>query len=174
MPAGCISLMQENLRNHIAETATFQTLVGAANPTAAKLRTHLKRLPKPGANRDDYTKADLDILAPYALVYMDYANGFSFTKESESEFVPSGRMLINLVKKMKPEERENPEGDQEFEDEIGVMLEEMNVLTNSGGGFVNYDRIEIIEGPFHNEKNDFHTQGDIMHVMIAVTFGPGA
>ncbi len=175
MAAGCISKMQLNMRNHLSESARFQTLVGAANAAAALTSIHLKRLPKPEDNRDEYTKEDLDNKLPYALVYMDYANGFTFTKDSETEYVPSGRIRIYIAKKMKAEHKDNADGDAEFEDDIGVIMEEMNVLAaDPEGNKVHYDRLEIVEGPWHNELNDAHTQGDLMHVMLAATFGPGA
>ena len=167
-PTGEISLMQEFVKDQFAESAALQTLFGVANSAAAKAKIHFKKLPPPAANADEYAVNELANFAPYALYWMDYANGFLLAKDASLGFERTGRVMVEIVVKSDPEDEDTANDNRKFENALGAIIDDVLALVLTAGFFA-FNRIEVVEGPYHNTINDQPTQGHIIGARLLLS-----
>lgn len=78
--SGGITKAEERIRDMLADCTQFQTWTGAANATAAKLSIYYDAVPLDNVHDDNATLADIVSKRPFAMVYTDPTDGYSFSE----------------------------------------------------------------------------------------------
>ncbi len=95
-PAGSLSLSKANLKNSLANSATFQAFVGAANATEASARIHNSAWPIP-ADGVAHTLAECLDIRPCAVIAVNLDEGHSgyiSTQETDGGFNRMGILTL--------------------------------------------------------------------------------
>lgn len=175
-PAGCISLVQENLRVTLADSATFRTLTGTAARAAAQARIHHERLPAPADDAEIYSIAELRSHWPYAIVSIDDTEGLRRHQDSFDSFDCSGRVWLMIG-------REAPDGpdaeaDREWKNTAGKIIDELCDLSLQGESddglvaYLQFDDLSVLQ-IFRDQLDDLPGNRQEMAVLMALEFSGG-
>jgi hypothetical protein len=166
---GAISLAQGFGRATLAASATFQTWVGAADATEALDSIYDDGLPVP-ANKSSYTKAELQALRPFAMIWTDEADGFSMERTAVSgpsslmDWQSSGRLELHLEMDVPAELADDPAGlDLSFRNTIGQIFDEVAVLAGAGG-MLAITSMAVSFGPYRTDTDKVPQQGDAIAI----------
>ncbi|MCA8972862.1 MAG: hypothetical protein KDC95_23965, partial [Planctomycetes bacterium] len=129
----CWTEQEDRLIESIAQSAQFQTWVGAANTTEAKAHIHVEFLPPP-ADRDHYTPQEVAALVPFALIVdaADQAITFDRACQDVGQFYfTSGRKLVMFCARVNAEADTYPEAIRKLKNVVGKIILEMNDLAGN-------------------------------------------
>lgn len=139
---GGISIAEHNLAVTLATTARFQQFVGAPDLETAWKRVHFTAWPKP-ANGHKYNPAELDQYMPSALIYTGEASGWSQSRIGFKATQQSGMVMFNLEEAVIGDDY--AESERLFKNTVGVIVDQMYELVDSGGGYMAITQIVCAE-----------------------------
>lgn len=172
---GEISVAEDLLASTIAASARFQTLVGAASAAAAKERIHFDTFPQP-AKDNTHSLAELQLLRPCAIVYMDEESGLAFVHDASGvnhnfNFT-SGLLKFSIEDNVPSRYADNPsEAMRYFKNYIGVIVQEMGTYAGVAG-YLAIERLTVRAiGRSHEDL--IPTYGDYLCARFEVAWGQG-
>lgn len=172
-PAGSIMLAQDNAKNTLADVTAFRTWAGASNQAEALALIYHDGLPPP-ADRESYTKAELELYRPCALFWTDPDAGFGSeviaTSGDVSEWEDRGKIVFSLEENVPADIAEDlSEVDLRFKNSIGQIMDGLKGLFGKAG-YLACLKMDM-DGP-HRVKPDNETdQGDWMIAIITLAWG---
>lgn len=173
--AGELSAAIENLRQSVAGSAAFQSLVGAADSAEALQRVHVTALPRP-TQGGKFSREELEDLRPYALIYFDENSGVTFEKDAAGESdefgTRHGRMHLELARDV-PAELANDLSAAELDwiRVVDAIIEDLMDLSGVAG-HLSFNRL-LTEGPGRNHPNRIPTEGDCQMMMLHFEYSGG-
>lgn len=184
MPDGVHKVARQNLKTTLSKCTYFQQWHGNSwSEAQAAARIYLGGLPRP-ASGDEHTKAELQALRPYALIYTETESGLTFTPRSagagqELHFIPSGVLVIELERDVD----EADPGDNEAVEEA-IVSEADLMLWAPGTGDVSLTtqaglagRLAMLSlsghGPFRTPTEYRARYGDAVTYFITIEWGTG-
>ncbi len=169
--AGCISLAQETLRVTMANVVEFQTLVGAADAAAALGDVYHEGLPPPAdENSDTYTRAELEALRPYALIWTEEEQGFRLTPDSADGFSVSGTLHCQIEHDIDPLiANDAGEVDRQHRNLIGKIIDELKPMARLGP-YLAWETLTF-SGPFRRHPDDIEEMGNSIASLLTFTYG---
>jgi len=174
--AGCISLAEEALRKTLAESATFQGLVGAADATEALDSIYVDGLPAP-ASGDVHTLAELESLRPYAVIFTAERNGLTRIAEAGGNqlyFNQSGKLSLRLIRDCPDGYGDAPSSaaNRTWRTLAGKIMDEVGELAAAANDadMLAITNIALVEGPSWPSPNLAATQGLFQQIEFTVTY----
>lgn len=159
-PSGPFSLPLTNLQTLLANSATFQDWVDAADADEAKARIYLIAV-----SEGSYTR-------PYALISTGDSWERKLTAGGASHcFEPSGSLFL-LFEANVSEANKNSHRDAELEfaNKIGAIISEMETLAGQSGYLAVYS-ISLKAGPSRSGEDEKDAQGDYYQIMFEISWG---
>lgn len=179
-PVGMISLAEDLLRTTLANCTAFRTWDGA-NWTIdqAKERIYFDRLPSPPGDAAAYTRAQLEALRPFAIIYKPRQNGVVLEVEAAAPdtFATRGTLIIKFERNVPEDERDDPaDADRSFKNMIGQVMR--TSLPSSPGladlsgqaGFLRCWRLSE-EGPYRVDVDAVTDYGDFQEYYLQIEWG---
>lgn len=125
-PVGMIAVAKDLLRTSLATCTAFRTWDGA-NWTIeqAKERIYFDSLPPPPDNAAAYTRAQLEALRPFAIIYRPRQDGVRLEVEAAGPdtFATSGTLVVRLERNVPEDERDDAgAADRSFENMVGQVM----------------------------------------------------
>lgn len=172
-PAGSIMLAQDNAKNTLADVPAFQTWAGAADQAEALARIYHDGLPPP-ADRESYTKAELELYRPCALIWTDQDGGFSTEAVSTSgnvfDATAFGKIMISIEENVPADiAHDLAEIDIRFKNSVGLIMDGLWDLFG-GAGYLACLKMDM-DGPQRVQPDNEHDQGDWMIAILTLTWG---
>lgn len=171
--AGAVALAIDNLRNTLADSTEFRTMVGASGASAqaqARGRIHAFAIPPPASAR--WELAEMQAARPFALLYPP-SDGGGYRAEyaaggDGNYYSDSGRLIVELAENVPANVADDPaEVEWEWWIRIGKIIDEVLTLAG-GGGYLNIASIEVTDGPDRIAEADRETRGDAVGVELTV------
>jgi len=159
----------------LANSSTFQTLVGVANATAAKQSIHRQGLPKPADGRR-HTREELEDYRPYAVVYTDPEDGYQAVADGVNSdgfaFWETGDLVLRIERDATDEDGDEPtsEDNENWHTTVGQIIDDLKGLAGQGG-YLAATAIRLINGISWNAPNTVHATGLFQSATIAVSWG---
>lgn len=156
-PTGIYSLPLEHLKNMLADSATFQSWVSAANATEAKDNIHLVGIDDENAN------------SPYATI--DHGDSWNIEKIAGgmgNHYIDSGTLRLYMESDI-PASLKSTIGDAkiDFTNNIGAIVDEMLKLAGSDT-YLNIQRIDVIEQPARTTEDTEVAQSDYYNINLMI------
>lgn len=170
---GEISLAEDYLASTIAASARFQSLVGAANATAAKERIYFDLLPPP-VHGEKHSRPELVALRPCCIVYTDENAGLTFVHDASgvdfSFNFTGGQINFELIANVPDQYSHDPSAVARwFKNHVGVIVKEMGGYAGKAG-YLAIERLEV--GNIGRAPvNKVPTYGDYVGVVGTVQWG---
>lgn len=145
MPAlGPLSISKERFSSSLANSSTFQAMVGAADATAARNRIYNDVVPELDYAKK-YTKDELETLRPYAMVSIPDGQGvfrlFRTGRGLTDGYVDNGTVHCQIARDIPPALVDLPEqAEEDFYNVIGQIFVD---LVNASNGDGNLDINDI-------------------------------
>jgi len=169
--AGTLSLIEDVLRDTLADSATFRAVCGAADRTAALARIHLERLPDPADEAEVYSRAEMEAYWPYAIVATDTEEGASYRRDAASSWLVDATLWLMLGRQV-PDGYDDAQADLEFKNYVGKILDELCDLADTGEAdgvsYLQFVSMDVIAGPFRSIEDDVAGKGEEQAVIVAV------
>jgi len=183
IPAGSVSLAQENFRVTIADCATFRTLVGASDRAGALAHLYHEGLPEP-EDGTEHTKEEHESLRPWGIVFTAENNGFRRRMVSTGGFRSSGRLRLRLCRTcpatIEEDDEEIPATDVEptsddafeWKNIVGQIIAELCQFAVAGDPeHLIFEEIQLDFGPFASAPELAPTQGVWQGAELSVNWG---
>lgn len=170
-----IQAVQEIARQTLAACASFRTLVGAADSTAALLRIYHDALPKPASGGAQHTLAEMNALRPCAIVYTEPDRGFRRVRDAmgdvgSSAWHSSGIIHLVIFRNVPTADKDNPSlVDTAFRTVIGSIQDEIVALSETAG-YLDSNAITL-SGPWRTELTELNSIGDAQACELVVEWG---
>lgn len=179
-PTGILSLPLDNARTLIANSATWQNWVGAADADAAKEHIHIAGPPPPSG--EYFSDAEMNNLWPLCVLALPPdGQGFAVRREGDGTdlVMPQRGMVMAMFEDGVDGENENSPGDAEFAflNEIGGVLGDMLDLAGTGDGTNQYLWLRgasINRGPMREDINEQERPHHWILIDLPWGFGGGA
>lgn len=174
--AGCISIAEEALRTMLADSATFRTLVGAANQAQALDDIYTDGLPEP-ADGEALTLAELEGYRPYSVIFTAEENGVNRELEAGGDalwYDQTGQIRLRLEQDCPTGLDDQPSSwsNQQWRITIGNITRELRDLAAkpNEADYLAIRQITVAEGPYWSDPNLAETQGNFQGVELLVTY----
>lgn len=163
-PTGILSLPIASLRIIISESTAFQTWVGAADATAARLSIF---------------PAGMEVQGARPLCVINYADGgFSMPRiagGSRGHFDPgaSGRLQFHFEADVAPDMQDDPDfadGYFSFTNTVGAILSDIAELSGSDA-YIDLRSVTLTYGPSRADQSIQEAEGDFYIAAFAVEWG---
>ncbi len=161
IPAGILSLTQENLRIALAACATFRTLCGAADQAEALAKIHHDGLPDPANGAAEHTISELEALRPYAIVYTAEEQGLQTRAlATGGSFNATTNLCLQLVRSVTAEVGDAPDSDANMQwlNTVGKIIDELWAL-NADAGYLQFADITLARGPTWASREEIPAKG---------------
>ncbi len=176
-PTGVLSKPIDLLEDLIAESATFQTWVGAASAAAAKTSIHLLQLPDP-ADSDGYSLVESQGKRPFCLLGFPVGAPNRFNRIADGAtltFAERGTLLMAFENNIEPIEDPDTLDDRLFTflNNIGGIFADILAKAGTSDGskaFLWVSAVEIIEF-FRADRDELSTHGDYFWLSASVDWG---
>lgn len=169
-PSGGPSLALDYLKTTLANSAAFQTLVGAEDATEAKASIYLHSLPVP-ADANQYTLAELTGYRPYALLWTTRYEGAHEASDSAHRFRENGAMSMQIEQDVASAiTTNNAEVELRWENTIGNIIGELFDLAGQAG-YLAITRISANDGLHRTHPDQYATLGDSQWADLEVEWG---
>lgn len=172
-PAGSLMLAQDNARKTLGDVTAFRTWAGAANQAEALARIYHDGLPPP-ADREAYTKDELELYRPCALIWTDPDNGFSTeilsTSGDSFDAVAFGKIVISLEENVPADIADDlAEVDIRFKNSVGQIVDGLWDLFGKAG-YLACLKMDL-DGPQRVRPDNEPDQGDWMIAILTLHWG---
>lgn len=166
-PAGPISLAIEAARTMLADSATFRTLVGAANRAEALIHAHWRSWPEP-ADGAKYSATELAGYRPYGLVAPEESHA------SERSLVDADHGTIVILLGRADPGNDRVTDDQTWDNTVGLIRDELLALGQigqaKGGEYLLLEEVSIEEDPFWDEADRRFGEGIEQRAVISLVY----
>lgn len=168
-----IQEVQELLRVSLANSAAFQTFVGAANATAALAKIYHDAWPKPTTGAT-HTLAEITALRPSAIIYTEEDQGFTVERDasgaSDWDRKNSGRLVAVLFRNVPEADRNNlTKVATDFRTTVGAIIDELMDQSVTAGR-LHIQRITA-SGPWRTAKERLQAEGDAQAFELMIEWG---
>ena len=172
-PAGSLMLAQDNAKKTLADVTAFRTWAGAADQAEALDRIYHDGLPPP-ADREGYSKDELELYRPCALIWTEEDAGFGAeaiaTSGDAFEWQGRGKIVITFEQNVPPEIAEDlAEVDLRFKNSIGQIIDGLTDLFGGAGYLACLDL--TMDGPFRVRPDNEPDQGDWQIARLTLGWG---
>lgn len=170
---GSMGKAKANLRTTLADSATFRTLVAAANQAQALDDIYLEGLPTPAGGAEVHTLAELQDYRPLAVIFTAEENGYRRMRDSAGSFAAAGRLIIRLIRDAPDDDDTGPDADANvtwdnvIDGIIGDMCDDV-LPENDPGGYLVFHNIGIDRGPDWSHPDDAADLGTFQWVELFV------
>ena len=176
-PHGCISKAQEFLRTTIANSATFQTLVGAGDAATALASIYHEALPPPAGNATEPALAELQCYRPVACGWTNEEEGGCIKSlqsiSTRSDFREAGQLFAFSEEDVPIGIANDPsEVDLQFKNTVGQIIDDVCLLAGQAG-YLAFNQIAS-SGPFRTHENAVKTEGDAQSMLLRFDWGAAA
>ncbi len=169
-PAGCISKVEEQLKESLSKSGTFQTLVSAGDAAAAKASIYYEDLADPADNKDSHDADELETYRPYAVVFIEPGGNFGRREVAVGTFASFGRVSLLIVRTAENSPNRG-DGDLDWLNVVGQILEDLEQLSETAG-CLKFVESTIRDGPGRRELDEAPGQGEEQGARIDFQFGP--
>jgi len=171
--SGCITKAEERIRDMLANCATFQTWVSAANATAAKSSIYYDAPPMPRSGEDTSVLSYNQSLRPFAVVWTGTSDGFTLNEMIGG----SGVVYVRLEQDVPGAVLTNyEEADRLFKNTIGGIIHSGD--TDNPGLWElsltrQYAQITQIQlaALYHTAEDEYDTYGNAQAAELAIRWG---
>jgi len=158
------SLPLSNLKDLLAASTTFQTMVGAGSAEDAKAYIHLVAL------------AVGDIDRPFALIATgDDWNSNCIGTGSSDSFITGGTLQLMFEMDISSSYTDSPQNAEfDFMNRIGAIIKEMDNLSGTTSGSTSYiyvSNFNLMDGPARTMEEKGQSQGDYYQVVFNISWG---
>ena len=172
-PAGSIMLAQDNARKTLSDVIAFRTWATAADQAEALDRIYHDGLPPP-ADRESYTKAELELYRPCALIWTDEDDGLTSeviaTNGDVYEWEDHGKIMVALEENVPPDIADDlAEVDLRFKNSLGLIRDGLKGLFGKAG-YLACLKLDT-DGPFRVRLDNAPDQGDYMIARFTMHWG---
>ncbi len=168
-PLGSLSLSLQYAKQMLAASATFRTLVGAADQAEAEAKIYLEGLPEPADNADVYSESELAAYRPYAIVWGDESGGLAKRRIGAAAWEDSGRTVL-LIGQAAPDV-DRADGDRSWANTVGQIVDELCDLVDTDGGakrYLVFNVLQIEQGPGRWHPDYAAGEGEEQFVVITL------
>ncbi len=170
-PAGSMNLAVKYFRNMLGDTPAILTWMSEPAAVNALERIHYEGLPDP-VNGVAYEKKELEMLRPFAFVYIADQAGFSRRRISTSNFDQVGSIVLHLEQNSPESLGDGPTSDAntQWSNTIGLIIDGLIDLRVAGAaGHLMFDRIRLmLRGSASKEQAA--TQGMFQRALLSIDF----
>jgi len=171
-PTNCWTNAEDRFATAVANSAAFQTLVGAANATAAAAQVFFDELDDP-LDGESFKGRELQDIGSYAQVYCPE---YRKQRGGSSRLDPYGACVLyvsRMITDMQSESELTAELWRTGKNSFGDIADQVvSYLEAQGGPYVM--AWEVSDGPGFNSRDKWATQGAWQGVEITFTWGlPG-
>lgn len=177
-PNNCWPANLAKFGDGLAESAQFQTLVGAADEVEAAAKIFGKRLTESKAGRT-WTRDELAELRAYAMVYGDPDNPFGYHLANNAHYESHGLVIV-AVGRLVPETdlidpNENATGltdvhDREWQNIVGTIITQMLAWLAENAGPYPIPAVEVVDDHETRAENA-RQQGTWQYSEVAFRYG---
>lgn len=180
--SGPIATAKSYFRDMLSRCTALQEIDGASFSAAELLeRIYLDGAPLPAGNADNYTRAELEQLRPFAVVWMPSNRGF-LTRHTSSGgrqgFTPSGVLAVDIYRSVPEDEQHDPAAaDRSFENTLGRVIQSndwaepgLAELSASNASSLQLGSI-VLEDLDRCPVDKIPSEGDYQVARIVVTWG---
>jgi len=175
---GTLGKNTETLRAMLANCAEVQTLFGAANATDALLRIFLGCLPQPVANKETYSREELELYRPMILIGPSPELSIQSNHETFGGSWTHGRQGISdiLIERNHPTTGRDDVNDIAWWDVVDMIRQSHD--TDSPGliqlhelpGNLSIRQVEILD-IYRGAEEDIHERGDYQRALMRIHWG---
>jgi hypothetical protein len=157
--AGTISLAEEALRVALADCAAFRTWVGAADRAEALESIYVDGLPAPAGDADVHTRAELEALRPYAILFTAEGDGVRRRLEAGGGtfcFDAGGRLIVRLVQDCPQSLDDQPTSwaNQQWRQTVGLIRADLRqtAAQPNQAEYLAITRLAVASGPYWSPR----------------------
>jgi hypothetical protein len=162
-PAAGFSLPLDNLRDLLADCASFQTWVSALDAESAKADIYLVALSEPVGPKRPF--ALIAHREPAVLESRAIAGGVG------QQFNDNGQVELLFEATVDPADAaDHAAAELRFTNAVGAIVDEMKSLAGTNG-YVQVRAIGVLRGPARAHPNERDSEGDYYQVQFAVSWG---
>jgi len=169
--SGGITKAEERIRDMLATCTQFQTWTGTASVAAAKLRIYYDAVPLANMKDDSTTLTDIRSKRPFAMVYTDPSDGYSFGELLGG----SGSVMVELEQNTQTD-TDWQESERLFKITIGNIIQSGSsgspglVEVSNTRVYTQLTRIDLVE--LYRYEEDARTAvGDAQGARIRLAWG---
>lgn len=166
---------QELMRKSIAASATFRTLVGAANQSEALERVYGDELPKP-TNSTRHSLLELQELRPCAVVWIPSNNGWQVERNAAGDVASgdcwhsSGMLECAILRNVPEVDKNDPaKVDKDFRVTIGDIVSDL-IASSETADRLACHKITVM-GPYRTALDEMLAIGDAQSYNLQVEWG---
>lgn len=170
-PAGSMNLAVKYCRDMLSACSEFQTWTDSVDATAALERIYYEGLPMP-ANLRRHTKAELEHLRPFAIVYTADEDGFTRELLATDAFSEHGTIILHLEQNAPSDLGDDPSSDAniQWSNTIGNVVDDLcDLRVTAAAGHVLLLRIRLVERYWAN-ANEIHDLGLFQRATLAIDY----
>lgn len=172
-PTNCWTTAESRLATAVANSAAFQSIVGAEDATEAAHRVFGEQVDQP-LNGDAYTKDELAQLFAYAQVYHGIDAPYGVFLSNTNTYWPFGSTIIFIERLVTDAERNGSDipssVERLFKNRIGDLIDEVCAWTRQEGGPL-IRTFEVTDGPGFNAHDRWNSSGMWQGVELTVGWG---
>lgn len=166
-----IQTTQEYMRQTLAASVAFQSLVDADNAAEALARIYHDELPAPTS--DSHTLVEITALRPCAVVYTQVGQGgWRADRDAMGDgcWNYSGVIVVVLMRNVPEADRYDlAKVDTDFRTIAGNVVTDLIAL-NETAGYLTMDRIDAM-GPYRTPMQDLESVGDAQSYELVIGWG---
>lgn len=165
---------QELLRTSLANCATFQSFVSAADATAALAKIYHDAWPTPESGGPSHTLAEIEALRPSAIVYTEDESGFVVERDAAGGFDCArrngGRLVAVLFRNVPSEDKYAlAKVATDFRTTAGSIVDELMDQSETAGRLA-IQRITC-SGPYRTKVDNLQAEGDGQAYELLIEWG---
>ncbi len=142
---------------------------------AALASIYHEGLPKP-ADGSTHTKAELEALRPYAIIWTDPDGGYATQSDSAPSsaggFVSAGSLLVEIERNSTDGAEDEPTSaaNLDWRNAVGKIIDDLCDLSGTESYMI-LESITLDHGPYWNDRASAETHGIYQGVRLAVRWG---
>ncbi len=163
-----IQTSQALLRTSLAASAAFQSLVGAADATAAAAKIYHDAFPKPANNKQAHSLDELNALRPCAIVYTE---DFETTRDATDYCWHQKGVIRAVIYRNVPTADKNNQSklETDFRTIMGEIMQDLIDLSETAGYLA--VRGMRTEGPYRTDNEELNAIGDAQAYELIIRWG---
>ncbi len=171
--AGPISLAQEALATSLSASTTFQTLVGAANAAAALAKIHHDEVVATAPAGDEYTKAELQAIRPYALTASARQGTLRLQRRATGTYSDAGKLHLVIVRDITAGELTAGSSEiiRVWQNQIGQIMDEICAKSDDVAASYLIIKDALLVAHWRSHEDDVPKLGNYLVAEIDIIWG---
>lgn len=172
--SGPISLAQVALATSLSNCETFQDLVDADDAAEALGSIHHDEVQAdPPAAGDEYTKAELQAIRPYALTATARQGTLRLRRRATGTYADAGKLHLTIVRDITAEELEDGSAEiiRVWQNQIGNILSELCELSDDVAGAFLIINEAMLTAHWRAHEDDVPKLGEYLVAEIDLLWG---